>query len=112
MDFSNLGHRVRQDEDPCVDTYLDTDWFDKAYAGRAKVYHNLYLNERVFLRLAIVSEEGLYAIVPYRDRAEAGQQEAYFAAQTTSQMAEALVNLLRAIGGRHTDHYSDDFDMG
>ena len=52
MDFRNLGHRVRPDEDPCVDTYLDTDWFDQAYAGRAKVYHNLYLNERVFLRLA------------------------------------------------------------
>ena len=31
-----------------------------------------YLNERVFLRLAIVSEEGLYAIVPYRDRADTG----------------------------------------
>ena len=43
---------------------------------------------------------------------EAGQQEAYFAAQTTSQMAEALVNLLRAISGRHTERYSDDFDMG
>ena len=72
MDFRNLGHRVRPDEDPCVDTYLDTDWFDQAYAGRAKVYHNIYLNERVFLRLVIVSDEGLYAIVPYKDRADAG----------------------------------------
>ena len=43
---------------------------------------------------------------------EAGQQETYFAAQTASQIAEALVNLLRALGRRRTERYSDDFDKG
>ena len=43
---------------------------------------------------------------------DAGQREADFAALTTSQMAEALVNLLRALAGKHTERYSDDLDRG
>ena len=43
---------------------------------------------------------------------EAGQQETYFTAQMASQMAEALVNVLRALGNKHTEHYVDAFDKG
>lgn len=43
---------------------------------------------------------------------DAGQREADLAALTASQMAEALVNLLRALAGRHTERYSDDLDRG
>ncbi len=43
---------------------------------------------------------------------DVGQREADLAALTASQMAEALVNLLRALAGRHTERYSDDLDRG
>ncbi len=57
--------------DPAVETALDVEWFEKTFAEVADVYRNIYLNDHVFLRVAVVSQDGLYAIVPFEGKADA-----------------------------------------
>ncbi|MCR5093011.1 MAG: TM2 domain-containing protein [Lachnospiraceae bacterium] len=63
--------QIPKRKDPRVETGLDTEWFEETYAGRAAVYENIYLNDHVFLKLAIVSSTGLAAIIPYEEKADA-----------------------------------------
>ena len=71
MDLLNLGYRTAEAEDLCPETFLDIEWIDQTFAGRAWVYRNIWLNGELFLKVVIVSPWGLIAIIPYRNHANA-----------------------------------------